>query len=601
MVARQWLCERTWHAALPFQWIDLFLYRLDSEAAEIQSAGESQNSHRDNSTRGSDSHTQDSDDDPVREALPMAERIPRAAEWAAKEANIPESSLWYERLGWTYLKYDEILLSEKAFLKAREMRDSSWRISEGLAQVYSANGELKEAIQELELLFTHTREIEALTSDERVTYVESLYDAAVWNEDLGNISEATNKLREALRVDEHHYRSYYLLLRILMDTDQKSEALELLEHVKMHPANHNLTQLQTLLLEFPGWGSPLMYFETVLRVAGGHSLFHAILDALENALEYARKNKLTDTVIDLLLCQGVAHGRHSASQQTLETALGKWTECYNLCCKSGSSEGWDSALAAATYIFDHYFTKARLTEFAAAEFDTYEPVLKEMVENTSSAAGTPALRIRLASFYTFARNREAARKLLLNDLILAMDLLSDDDPENDYIGYLRMLDIFIHTGDDLDALSAQALRGPDKVAPELDSSLDGADDSDPKNQDKELHGDLSPVDKEPVEMLCFRCLGDCERSFTSRDSIWWCKICVDTGFDGDCLAKVRNGTLKTSICSPDHEWLCFSSLVDEFRVTAQGSVRVGGELQDGKRIGGEIVTIEAWLDSIREQ
>lgn len=55
------------------------------------------------------------------------------------------------------------------------------------------------------------------------------------------------------------------------------------------------------------------------------------------------------------------------------------------------------------------------------------------------------------------------------------------------------------------------------------------------------------------------------------------------------------------MCAADHEWLLVPSWLDEYEATGKGRVRVGGAMEDGKRIGGEIVSIEEWLDMIREQ
>ena len=52
---------------------------------------------------------------------------------------------------------------------------------------------------------------------------------------------------------------------------------------------------------------------------------------------------------------------------------------------------------------------------------------------------------------------EAAQKLLLNDMKDEFDSLTDEDPENDYKKYMKMTEIFMHTGDDLNALSAWSL------------------------------------------------------------------------------------------------------------------------------------------------
>lgn len=55
------------------------------------------------------------------------------------------------------------------------------------------------------------------------------------------------------------------------------------------------------------------------------------------------------------------------------------------------------------------------------------------------------------------------------------------------------------------------------------------------------------------------------------------------------------------MCAADHGWLLVPSWVDEYKATGKGRVRIGGVIADGKRIGGEIILIEEWLDTIRER
>ena len=78
-------------------------------------------------------------------------------------------------------------------------------------------------------------------------------------------------------------------------------------------------------------------------------------------------------------------------------------------------------------------------------------------------------------------------------------------------------------------------------------------------------------------------------------------MCDDIQFEDECFKKLKEGTLTRFVCSPDHDWLRVPSWTEEYRATGKGRVRVRGELQNGKRVGGEIVEVEKWLDMIREK
>lgn len=120
MIARHWLCHRTWSAELPYQWLDAFLDRWVS--------GMVQNRTVDGTYRGSDIKDSDgktetivSQEDLQQGLMSVSTRIVRAAEWAENVVKTPKDSLWYERLGYTYLHHMETEVSIKAFLSAKEL------------------------------------------------------------------------------------------------------------------------------------------------------------------------------------------------------------------------------------------------------------------------------------------------------------------------------------------------------------------------------------------------------------------------------------------------------------------------------------------------
>ncbi|KAI4198227.1 MAG: hypothetical protein LQ350_005389 [Teloschistes chrysophthalmus] len=180
------------------------------------------------------------------------------------------------------------------------------------------------------------------------------------------------------------------------------------------------------------------------------------------------------------------------------------------------------------------------------------------------------LQLVLASFYRSMGKQEAARQLLLNQMKSGIDLLSDDDPESDWVGYRTIAQVLLHMEDDLNALSARFLWGISR------RSL--------------AKGGACPI----------YCDGRCNKLVSWMDSLWFCKICEDVQFHDECLTKLRESTLTRYICSPDHEWLYVPPSVEEGKAIGEGNVRVGGELQDGKRLGGQIVAIKEWLDAIKQ-
>lgn len=650
MIARQWLCNRTFVAEGPFNWLNVFLDQC-VKATQDQKVKED-HGNTDGSVSSDEEHESIAPNNAPTEGLSIYARIQRAIEWAENELKLTKDSLWYERVGNTYLYFDEIEHSIDAFSRAKELPNDPWKISQRLANAYALDGKVDKALQEMEIVLTYLRQKEELTADETNDFVGNLIQAAQW--EVGNSTGAKDKLREAIGLDKHDYLSYYELLKV----SGENEALKLLEHMNTNPAKDgNVQQLEAMLVGFPQWNDPLSCFETVFHtVRGEQDMFHTVLKIMERALTTAREAKAKASLSDLLLCQGVALARYSSEEQRHDAALRHWTESYLLGFECGQDI---TARSAARYAFNVYFSQTRSGRDAAHELETLVEKVEKLAESYA-----PGLRLRLASYYSMLGRQEAAQKLLLNEMRNGMDLLVDEDPENDYMGYLAIADVLMHTGDDLNALSAWSLYGPTErrkehnttdtnegeeaesktteanggakeanggAEPESETTeaeggakdpisdgeaqdtkggtaANGTKESEetmnikesavPPNQDEESIPNQEPPSEKDFFITCD---GQCNKPLTWASSLWKCKICDDVDFEDECLVKLKSGTLKRFVCSPDHEWLYVPSWADEYRATGKGRVRIGGELIDGKRVGGQIVPVGEWLDTIREK
>ena len=572
MVARHWLCYRKWSAELPFQWIDAYLDQVEREGGPGQIAGESKS--------GGDA----SGGSVVDSAQTIRTRVLRAVKWTETEAGITGNSLSYERRGDTYLSFreigvstEEIRLSEEEtalsieeYSTAKKYPNSSWQVSEGLANAYAKSGKKKSAVEEMESVFLNLRNKDGVTPDEKASLVRDLIISAKWQAELHNTDDAVSKLCEAIRLDEHHYLGYYELLKVYVDTDQGSEALRVLNEMRTEPAKDTkLTRLEALFMEFLEWkeDKSLVYFEKVFHATRHDDMFKVILQTLEGRLTSARETKAISNQIKLLLCHGVALAHYSAEEKGLEAALTHWTECCKLTAQCESWEDCSSVLSAATHVLNYHFSQA---ESPSNSFETRVAELTGFMGDVPDTFtfGQPFHQL-LGGFYSLMGKQDTVQKLLLNDIKTGIDFLSDDDPENDFIGYEMMGNVLLHTADELNALSAWYLFG---------SSL-----SQLKNGSH------------------LSCDGGCNRSIPVDSAYWLCKVCYDTAFDDECMEHLRSGTLDHYVCSRHHQWLRIPSWLEEFKETGKGRVRVGGEFKDGKRMGGQIVAVEEWLDMVREK
>ncbi|KAI9686798.1 MAG: hypothetical protein M1822_002858 [Bathelium mastoideum] len=625
MIARHWLCRTTWSPEDVYEWINEFLDRAQADQTrpqgpEIGQSGEATKNSAEN-FRGVE--TEDAESDSSRkssgekESLNPTERIQRALEWAEQKADITgKNSLWYERVGGTYLSAGIYDLSKESFLEAKSLPNPSWRTFEGLAKAHSKSDKDKVlALQEMEIALATLGAKQELTKDERASLVVNLRMAAAWQCDLGNNADAIHKLREAIKFDSRTYQSHDMLLRLYVRTERQPEALDFLKHLGNQPASNEegLTDLGSMFLEYSSWYRPLSFFRAIFQAVQDDHWSATILETLENTLQVLKKQKADDEIVKLLLCHGVALARYGTTEKGLETAVSQWTKCYKLGIKSADLSAAESGRRAVDFIFNYHFTNARATLDATDDLQIHSAKLEDLMNdidalskdnNPVTLLNVDGLRFAHGSFYRLAGDKEKAKMLLLDQMKSGLDLLSDDDPENDSWGYSHVANVLAHAGDDLNALSAWSLRGPsERYTKGGEAMRDGsASESQEQfvNTGNHSHGLLATEHAE-AEYLGLSCDGQCGIRLTWSDSLWFCKVCEDVQFEDSCFTKLKKGTLQRFVCSADHDFLRVPSWRDEFRATGKDHVRVGGEFIDGQRVGGEVVHVNTWLDSIRKQ
>ncbi|KAI9654642.1 MAG: hypothetical protein M1821_005849 [Bathelium mastoideum] len=622
MIARHWLCRTTWSPGDVYEWINEFLDRAQANDNQPQGPENGRSGEATNNSseifRGV--KTEDAESDSSRkssgekESLNPTERIQRALKWAEQKLDIAgKNSLWYERVGGTYLSAGNYDLSKESFLKAKSLPNPSWRTFEGLAKAHAESDKVL-AFHEMEIALATLGAKLELTKDERASLVGNLRTTAAWHCDLGNNVDAIHKLREAIKFDSRDYQSHDELLRLYLRTEAQPEALDFLKHLNNQPGSvDGLTELASMFLEFSSWYRPLDFFTAIFEAVQNDDWSSVVLDTLENTLQVLQKRKANDDFVNLLLCHGVALARYGTVQKGLETAVLQWTECYKAGLKSADRNAAESGRQAVEFIFNYHFTNARAALDAKDEFQMHSARLEDLVNDINtlfkdnsfgSFLNVDGLRFPHSSFCRLAGDKEKAKTLLLDQMKSGLDLLSDDDPENDSWGYSRVANVLAHAGDDLNALSAWSLMGPSErytkeggATKEHSASEAGEP---PANAGNHSDGLLAREHAE-AEFSGHSCDGQCEAFLTWSASLWFCKVCRDVQFEDSCFTKLQNGTLARFVCSADHEFIRVPSWRDEFRATGKDHVRVGGEFINGQRVGGEIVHVDTWLDSIREQ
>ncbi|KAK8252249.1 hypothetical protein HDK77DRAFT_435351 [Phyllosticta capitalensis] len=169
------------------------------------------------------------------------------------------------------------------------------------------------------------------------------------------------------------------------------------------------------------------------------------------------------------------------------------------------------------------------TEISEADRELYFPFYDFSLDRFVSAIGRGTFV--LARFYQSNGHKDSAANVLKPKFELAKLLLTDDDEENDPLGYQILADLLDCLDKDREAVSAWKL---------LYGYRPG-DDANRKN----------------TGMGSYMCDGFCgaEWQGTLSEDIYICKDCVEVSFDRRCFEKLQQGTLGFNECDKDHNFL----------------------------------------------
>ncbi|KAI9666298.1 MAG: hypothetical protein M1821_004233 [Bathelium mastoideum] len=522
---------------------------------------------------------------------PTEDQIAASAKWAEKELNIEQQdSLWYERLGCTYLLFGERDDATKTFVEARKCGLNTTTTDERLAQAYAGLGEYAEAIKHMKDVVNDLKTVENPSEKDTDRLRGDVHDLIDWYSKTREPDIAMKWCEEALKYNKEKYRIYRIMIKTLFENNRIKEAADLLiEWSHQGATDYELSMLEAMQYDFAvycvanyDYDDENDHFHAIIGLAQQIEKYDTVLGAMEKAIDFAKNRKEYNALGVLLLYRGNALSKSHLGKDSFSSALRHWHDCRVVSKRSGDVYvGFRATRKIGLYHVMEATNPQRTGDEQQEHVQTLEKVLKELKSDpnlwgSDDTAGY--FEALLAIYYRSVGDDAKARQLLQREIKNYLDMLSDEWPENDWSAYRRLAVILARYGDDCNALSAWSLLPPSDAGSESPS---------PKRQ-----GDMHTY-----------CDGRCNTSWTYANDFWCCRYCVDVQFDSVCLEKLRAGTLIRDVCSPDHQFLHVPKWSDEeFRAVGKDRVRVGGEIQpDGTRTGGEIVTVEEWKNRLYEE
>lgn len=586
-----------------------------------------------------------------------AEAVAAASKWVQRIHKVSTlDSLWYERLGETYRILWEFNPAIDALTQATKLESPHWNCFRSLALAFAdrnKKGDIALAVAEMEKVLDTLRKMQEVQENKEDTnskLIDNLKQMASWQTRLENPEKAQACYQEILLADPDNLEANYQILKTSLQIGQEERLRASLEPLsKRKPKESELRTLGGLLTYLTTVEDRNTIFELVFLATQKTPLFEVLLENLEDALGLARKeNRVYDLAV-LLLQTGIAvYHFDQREQKNPESALTFWAECGSL-SSSNPSWGFQSLCRRAYRLTSfHYYHRAKASKDPSPHVEMLKQVSSrhQLIDQYAKSY--------LGSYYASIGDNDAARKLFLDNFMTALSLLSDDYEWNDYKGYLYLADVLMHSGDYLNSLSAWSLiipRDVDLAAMVLDewkdepmkiiaqdlkhlipnevqsvstqrqtfarliekveqeiSELEAVSEPDDTRLDAFRHARTWLKDRIPDTTdgasrdgnLSLSCDGGCGKAWKYADDFYACKSCPDVQFCKDCRDRLVAGKLPVFICSPEHDWLHVPTWDDEeYAKVGRGKVKIGGTWDGEARVGGEVVTIEAWLNLLR--
>ncbi|GLA15441.1 hypothetical protein AnigIFM62618_001981 [Aspergillus niger] len=510
-----------------------------------------------------------------------------AAKWA--QAQIGLDTLGYEenrnlaRTLQVFGKYDEAI---EHFKLTSTLAQDNWSSQWGLADCYAGRKEFTTAIEILEVTKKGIENGETGNAAElKAELADMNRDLAEWNEEAGR-SEVTLDIYEKLLQEfPDDYNTALALMTLLHKQGNYQRLLEFLQSMK--DSIDEISGFNRQIQNFHRHFDRPEYHEALFASVRGDRDFNIVLKSYEAAINAAKTrvaqgrkaNKPEEEwraqicQIELMYHLALLYYDNSAGNlDRVELAINQWLAILHMNANDDFIVADRKARAGSELAIVCFEKALQYPNTAAIYLEQLENVAAlKLGEDTIH--GTHPARL-LARYHALQGDEQKVKNVLRGYIKQNLDLLSDDDPLNDWQGYNGLAMHFMFAGHDADALAAWSLITPDDATGNTEN-LTMSD-----TTERKLEGPLRDI-----------CDGACGIYWTFANNFYLCKECDYIKFDQRCLDNLRNGTMKLKICNKDHEMLHIPAYDPvERRRIGDGNVKVGEE----------ILSVKEWLQRIRK-
>ncbi|KAJ7200371.1 hypothetical protein GGX14DRAFT_372220, partial [Mycena pura] len=441
----------------------------------------------------------------------------RVSAWCQDCLGLPDSelnSLWYERLAAAAFNSHGSNLDTVVSLYqcALEKDKSSWLCHRGLGETHFCQSQTSEAIAQVELALKEAEREGAMPKPERKDIVNLHLLLGRYSYKVGDVHKAAEHyLLGCQSEDEDQARESQLgHLKAVINFPDTDEMMKLLKSTLADEEGRMVSILKMIAQDLDHDAIVLK----MLTVAKGDlDLLEGIVHAMETATAVSVPSE--DHVVDdpithfvegetrrgvLLYDRGVAAYTYKVSPkgtEPLSEALRLWKECRDQLSNVGGGTASLVQRQATEALAKHYFQSMR----DGQHLDHIDALSKlaEAVSDSESDSWHEDPAGFLGALYALRGEKEQSKAALVRRIKSALQILSDDMPDNDRFGFSAIYRTLVQYLDFGNAAVALSLLGqPDLVTEALD--FEATDITDDDGVDKQQVLDMvTKLAKETVQ------------------------------------------------------------------------------------------------------
>ena len=624
-VAGQWLLDNIWDVSSAFKTISSYI-QVIGHREDPSWQSQQRSLSRSQSTVLIDT---------VFKGMPNKRELSKVLSWAAQALEGPQHQDWLSNQAAAYAYFEHFdeaeALYREAIKKAKAEDKDPYQASVGLAEALAGKHEFRAAIDVLHSVLQRVK-TESTEQEERLAHCFGLFGK--YFEGDGQVELAIEYYRQQVtaQTSEASLQGVAGIVKLLKGQQRWQDIVKLLRDLESEE-KEGRDRLTTLYIYYAHDQDFHQWIQFAGKRANSIEIIRSwYLKALET-VGVSSRNEAIGTKQLLQYHYAFVLFNHPLSELEQTKAIETW----NLVAGRGLSLSSNDTLQYAQ-------TTAR-KKLASVHYDAFLATRdREQVEKLDNVCARFNVGKKLLGrCYLELKEEEKARQELRGDVKDGIEILSDDDPSNDWIGWTNLGTTLMLAGDEKNALAAWSRLGIEwQESPAPDAGETTRDDVmydaiSPGTKPAEvsvnglsnLHADAPSAapsngfvngsadtilsattdpgsTADPAASLAQKpapgswvlngvvtvyCDG-CSETWRRREDIDMCVDCLDSAFCRTCAAAKARGELEHQFCSAAHRSL---------RVPGFRAEQMAGVGPDELVVGGTPVPVTQWLADLRRE